>query len=69
MPERDTIAGRLRSLREASGLTQYALAQRAGVARAVVHRIEAGQRLPSWPVLRKLALALGADLGDFAGCD
>lgn len=64
----EPISDRLRRLREAAGLSQYALAQRASLSRAVLHRIEAGQRKPSWPVLLRLATALSLDLGDLSGC-
>lgn len=63
-----SFAARLRELREASGLTPAALAQKAGMSRPVYHRIEAGQRLPSWASLRAIRNALGCSLAAFDDC-
>ncbi|MHB1863407.1 MAG: helix-turn-helix domain-containing protein [Gemmatimonadaceae bacterium] len=54
----------LKQLREAQGLTQGELAERANVARATVNRIEAGrQRRVDLDVLEHLATALGVSPG------
>ncbi|MEN9784915.1 MAG: hypothetical protein RLZZ299_179 [Pseudomonadota bacterium] len=50
---------RLRSLREARGLTQERLAWDSGHAKSYVCEIEAGRKLPSLEVLGDLAQALG----------
>jgi transcriptional regulator with XRE-family HTH domain len=60
-----TFADRLRTLREAAGLSQYALAAKAGVGRAALSRLEMGDRLPSWDTAVSLAGALGCRLDDF----
>ncbi len=48
----------LKAWREGRGLTQAALARRAGLSRAYLAQIEAGAREPSLAVLRRLAAAL-----------
>ena len=50
---------RLKQLRVAKQLSQAALAQRAGLAREYVLRLEAGQQDPSLSTLTALAKALG----------
>jgi putative transcriptional regulator len=61
-----TLARRLHELREAAGLTQYGLAQRSGVPRQTIHRVEHGERMPGWEVACKLARALGQPPTAFA---
>jgi len=56
-PER--FAVRLKALRERKGLTQEALAKKAGVSRAYLARMEMGRHDPPLSRLRKLAKALG----------
>jgi transcriptional regulator with XRE-family HTH domain len=51
--------GRLRELREKSGLTQEQLADRAGVKRDAVARWESGRREPGWSNVLALCAALG----------
>jgi transcriptional regulator with XRE-family HTH domain len=54
----------LKQLREAHGLTQAELAERANVARATINRIETGrQRRVDLDVLEKVAAALGVSPG------
>jgi transcriptional regulator with XRE-family HTH domain len=50
---------RLKQLREARGLTQEALATKAGVSRAYLARLEMGRHDPPLSRLEKLAKALG----------
>lgn len=64
----DTFAARLRSLRERAGLTQAALAERAGLQRLAVIRLEAGQRRPALETAQALARTLGKTLRVFEGC-
>lgn len=52
------IAGRVRTARLAAGLTQHELAERAGVSRPSVARVEAGEDVRT-ATLSKLADALG----------
>ena len=52
----------LREARRRAGLSQRALAQRAGTAQSVVARIEAGITSPSWNTLERLLAALGFEI-------
>jgi transcriptional regulator with XRE-family HTH domain len=58
----DWSGHRLAKLREAAGLTRYALAKRSGVNEAFLGRLEAGKQAPGWSVACKLADALGVTL-------
>jgi len=60
-PER--FAMRLKSLRERKGLTQEELAEKAGVSRAYLSRLEIGRHDPPLSLLRKLAKALRVKAG------
>lgn len=53
---------RLKQIRAAKQLSQAALAQRAGLSREYVLRLEAGQQDPSLSTLTALAQALGVSL-------
>jgi transcriptional regulator with XRE-family HTH domain len=57
MPVRKT-GDLVRELREAEGLTQAQLAERAQVALSYINLIEAGQQDPPRPILQRLARAL-----------
>ncbi len=57
--------GRLRELREAAGLTQGELAERAGLSIAGVTQLEQGRRKPAWETVQKLAIALGVGIEAF----
>jgi transcriptional regulator with XRE-family HTH domain len=48
--------------RTQAGLSQRALARRAGTAQSVVARIEGGQTSPTWETLVRLLAAAGVDL-------
>jgi transcriptional regulator with XRE-family HTH domain len=52
----------LRTARERAGLSQRALAQRAGTTQSVVARIERGTTDPGWNTLQRLLRAAGYDL-------
>jgi hypothetical protein len=52
----------LRLARVKAGLTQAALAQRAGVAQALISAYENGRRQPTLPTLMRLLDAAGFDL-------
>ncbi len=52
----------LRTARLSAGLSQRALAARAGTAQSVVARIEAGTTSPSWDTLTRLLQAAGFTL-------
>jgi transcriptional regulator with XRE-family HTH domain len=49
---------RLRQIRERKGITQTALAKRAGISRGYLVRLEAAQQDPTLGTLEKLAKAL-----------
>jgi transcriptional regulator with XRE-family HTH domain len=55
----DTFASRLKHFRERARLTQQELADRAGISRTHVGRLETGDGVPSWPTVCALAWALG----------
>ncbi len=57
------IGRMLKGMREKRGLTQAGLAKAAGVTRVYVAKIEAGEKIPSIPTLRKLAKALKVKVG------
>jgi transcriptional regulator with XRE-family HTH domain len=55
---------RLKQLRESRGLTQEALAKRAGISRAYLARLEMGRHDPHLSRLRKLAKALRVSVAE-----
>ncbi len=55
---------RLKRLRENQGWTQQVLAEKVGVARVTIARIEIGNRRPSLELLERLAKALRVKAGD-----
>jgi transcriptional regulator with XRE-family HTH domain len=55
---RDNFAMRLKRLRERKGLTQEELAEKAGLSRGYVSRLEIGRHDPPLSLVRKLAKAL-----------
>src|SRR4051812_43252941 len=62
LPINARIAGRVRELRAARELTLDALAERSGVSRAMISRVERGESSPTAVVLDKLATGLGVAL-------
>lgn len=52
----------LSTARSATGISQRALAKKAGTAQSVVARIELGETVPSWDTLTGLLRAAGFDL-------
>lgn len=62
MPLKGDAATVLREARRRSGLTQRALAERAGTAQSVVARIEAGLTDPGWNTLAALVRAAGQEV-------
>lgn len=52
----------VRDLRRAAGLSQRALAQKAGTSQPAVARYERGGAIPSWETLERLARACGRRL-------
>ena len=57
---------RLKQLREAAGLTQPELAERAGMNRFGIAKLEQGVREPTWATVQALARALGVSVATFA---
>lgn len=56
------LADRLKRLRKARGLTQQALAVKAGISLGYLSRLEVGTHDPRLTTLRKLARALGVKM-------
>jgi transcriptional regulator with XRE-family HTH domain len=65
--ERTDFGEKLKAAREAAGLTQEQLAERAGVYLHVVSKMERGVREPTWPTALKFAKALGVSVAAFEG--
>jgi transcriptional regulator with XRE-family HTH domain len=59
------IAARVKSARQALGLTLDQLAERSAVSRAMISRVERGEASPTAALLGRLANALGVTLSDF----
>ncbi|MDP2308838.1 MAG: helix-turn-helix transcriptional regulator [Pseudomonadota bacterium] len=62
-----SIGARMRALRRARGLSQEAVAERAGLQPETISRAETGHRAPSLPTLAAIALGLGCSVGDIVG--
>jgi transcriptional regulator with XRE-family HTH domain len=65
----EEFAAMLRELREKAGLTQQALAGRAGLSLSYVAKLEQGKATPSWPTVKALAKALGTTCAAFERSD
>ena len=63
------LSGRLRSAREARGLTLDQLSASTGISKAHLSRLESGARQPSVGILVELAGALGTRVGTLLGED
>jgi len=61
------VSSRLRALRDELGLTIQKLADRSGVSRAMISRIERDESNPTTPVLNKLSVGLGVQLATLLG--
>jgi predicted transcriptional regulator len=57
-----TAAKLLREARSRAGLSQRALARRAGTSQSVIARIEAGQTSPTWDTFERLLMAADAEI-------
>src|SRR3954469_9408998 len=60
-----TFGVRLKELREKAGLTQPELAERAGMNRFGIAKLEQGVREPTWATVQALARALGVNCTAF----
>ena len=56
---RRPLSEQIKRHRTRCGLTQQALAEKAGLSRIYVAKLEAGDRLPSLPALARIAKELG----------
>lgn len=63
--EEDDLGWRLRQVRRAHGLSQRALARRAGVSNAMVSLVESGQSNPSVGLLKRILDGVPMSLGEF----
>lgn len=61
-PTPKQMGRRLKRLRTSQGLSQYALAKKAGVSRDYLRTLEAGESDPTVGMLQKLARALGVSV-------
>ena len=61
----DTLAAMVRDTRKKLNMTQAELAEKIGMNRTVLGRLEKGEYLPSIPQLEALAEALGLDIASF----
>jgi transcriptional regulator with XRE-family HTH domain len=61
------FGGRLRAAREGKNWTQQQLAEAASTHVNTIARLERGEQEPAWPLVLKLAAALGVDCTAFAG--
>jgi transcriptional regulator with XRE-family HTH domain len=60
----EKIGMRIKAVREKRGLSQEALADRAGISRGYLARLETGRHEPTLTMLGKLAKALRVKLAD-----
>jgi transcriptional regulator with XRE-family HTH domain len=63
------LGGRVRSLRVERGLTLDGLAGRSGVSRAMISKLERGEKNPTLVVAARLAEGLGVTLSQLAGTE
>ena len=63
----DGVATRLRRVREQRGFTLTEMAERTGISKSTLSRLENGQRKPSLELLLPLAQAYRVPLGDLVG--
>src|SRR5215216_6516192 len=63
------LGGRVRELRRGRGLTLDALAELSGVSRAMISKLERGEKNPTLVVAAKLAEGLGVTLSRLAGVE
>jgi transcriptional regulator with XRE-family HTH domain len=61
---RNRLGMRLKSLREAQGLSQMVLASKVKITREYVNKLEAGRYDPTLSVVRRLAKALKVTVGE-----
>ncbi len=64
----DYVGQKIRELREAQGLTQLQLADKAGLKQSHVSRLENAEHTPTYLTLEKIAGALGVPVGEIDPC-
>jgi transcriptional regulator with XRE-family HTH domain len=67
MPPKSSFGEVLRSIREDRGLSQQALADKAGISQIAVSFYEQGKREPGWNAVMALCFALGINCTAFRG--
>jgi transcriptional regulator with XRE-family HTH domain len=68
-PDLPEFARRLTAIREAAGLSRYALAKLSGCSAVHLGRLESGERRPSWETACRLADVLEVGVEEFRnGC-
>lgn len=65
MRPEDKIGSRLRDLRKARGMTLETLAERAGVTKGYLSKIENGKQLPPIATLSRISVVLDTDIATF----
>jgi transcriptional regulator with XRE-family HTH domain len=65
----DGLGPRIRRMRLQKGMTLQAVAERAGIARSTISKIENDQLSPTFDVLQRLAVGLGVDLAQMFSND
>ncbi|WP_020469138.1 helix-turn-helix transcriptional regulator [Zavarzinella formosa] len=63
------FAEKLREMRSKAGLSQSALARKAGVGAGTIHALEQGKRIPTFPILQMLSRALEGPMGVWDGLE
>jgi transcriptional regulator with XRE-family HTH domain len=63
------IGKRIEAVREEGGLTQSGLARAMGVSQSAVSQIEAGERNPSYEMLRQIARAMNVSVAYLVGAE
>jgi transcriptional regulator with XRE-family HTH domain len=63
------IGPRITEIREQVGLTQSGLARAVGTSQSAISQIEAGERNPSYDMLRQIARALGISVPHLVGAE
>jgi transcriptional regulator with XRE-family HTH domain len=64
MAPRERMATRIKALREQRGLTQHQLAEKAGIGRSYLARLETARQDPTLSTLEKIAKALGVKVAE-----
>jgi DNA-binding XRE family transcriptional regulator len=60
----ELLAANIGRIRVECGITQGVLAERAGLARSTINRVEMGRTIPEWDIVCAIADALGCSLDD-----